>query len=73
MSSTTDKSIHGSVIWRHSNGWCNDLDWKIKRNKSPLVLTFLQPEWPLEAMTQETQTVGLLSSEDITDPLTGSG
>lgn len=37
MSSTTDKGVCDSVTWRHSKGWCTDLDWKINGNKSALV------------------------------------
>lgn len=52
MSSTTDKGVCDSVTWRHSKGWCNDLDWKINRNKGPLVWTFLQLEWPLGVVSE---------------------
>lgn len=37
MLSISDKSVRDLVIWRYSKDWCNDLDWKINRNKSFLV------------------------------------
>lgn len=73
MSSTTDKGVCDSVTWRHSKGWCTDLDWKINGNKRLLVWTSLQLEWPLGVVSEWQRGRPVSFEDDATDWPIGSG